>query len=116
MVGVLQNYRRYSSLSSDVDSDLEELESGGSDESGVSSEEEEDWWDEGGLGGGDENGHDGDDDDEGKGFWTLSSFELMKSVYLKNLMMGQTSIYRQRRVELITAAVEWRVTTILMWV
>lgn len=48
----------------DVDSDLEELESGGSDESGVSSEEEEDWWDEGGLGGGDENGHDGDDDDE----------------------------------------------------
>ncbi|WKY12140.1 hypothetical protein Q1695_003599 [Nippostrongylus brasiliensis] len=49
----------------DVDSDMEELESGGSDESGASSEEEEeDWWDEGGLGAGDDNEEEEDDDSD----------------------------------------------------
>ncbi|KAJ1346899.1 hypothetical protein KIN20_001827 [Parelaphostrongylus tenuis] len=47
----------------DMDSDLEDVESGGSDESGVSSdEEEEEWWDESGLRVGDESADDGDDD------------------------------------------------------
>lgn len=50
----------------DVDSDLEDIESGGSDESGASSDEEEqDWWNEGGLSNDDEsvNGDEDDSDD-----------------------------------------------------
>ncbi|KAK6026180.1 hypothetical protein OSTOST_07899 [Ostertagia ostertagi] len=49
----------------DVHSDIDDLESGGSEESGVSSdEEEEDWWDEGGLGAGDEDENEDDDDSD----------------------------------------------------
>ncbi|RCN40058.1 NUC189 domain protein [Ancylostoma caninum] len=49
----------------DVDSDLEDLESGGSDESGVSSdEEEEDWWEEEGIGAGNEDEDDDESDDD----------------------------------------------------
>uniref|UniRef100_A0A0K0CSW4 Utp12 domain-containing protein n=1 Tax=Angiostrongylus cantonensis TaxID=6313 RepID=A0A0K0CSW4_ANGCA len=48
----------------DMDSDLEDVESGGSDESAASSdEEEEEWWDESGLGVGDESSEDSDSDE-----------------------------------------------------
>ncbi|VDM58513.1 unnamed protein product [Angiostrongylus costaricensis] len=50
----------------DMDSDLEDAESGGSDESAASSdEEEEEWWDESGLGIGDESENDDSDESDG---------------------------------------------------
>ncbi|KAK5970868.1 Utp12 domain-containing protein [Trichostrongylus colubriformis] len=49
----------------DAHSDVDDVDSGGSDESGVSSdEEEEEWWDEGGLGAGDEDANEDDNDSD----------------------------------------------------